>query len=152
MIISRWKHRAAHAGFAAGALSVLFACASTDIVIGDDTSVSPAETDGGLDASAPDVAPDVTPGPDGSPADAKPDAPECPTLSPPAPGFCDGGPVAPKYGVDGCIVGYACAPILCADAGGQCVAVAPGTCASNHVGDATKYSCGGGLGTMCCLP
>lgn len=76
----------------------------------------------------------------------------CPQLSPPSPSFCDGGPIAPKYDADGCIVGYACAPITCAEGGGQCVALSPGSCASNHVGDAKKYSCGGGLGVMCCLP
>lgn len=76
----------------------------------------------------------------------------CPTLSPPAPTFCDGGPYAALYDSGGCVVGYACTPVTCATAGGSCVGLAPGTCPSNHVGDATKYSCGGGLGTQCCLP
>lgn len=76
----------------------------------------------------------------------------CPTLSPPAPTFCDGGPYAALYGTGGCIVGYGCSPVTCAAAGGSCVALAPGVCPSNKVGDATKYSCGGGLGTQCCLP
>jgi hypothetical protein len=40
----------------------------------------------------------------------------------------------------------------CVDAGGSCVALAPGSCATGTVGDATQYSCGGGLGVECCLP
>jgi hypothetical protein len=76
----------------------------------------------------------------------------CPTLSPPAPSFCDGGPYAARYSPGGCIIGYACAPVACADAGGTCVGLAPGSCPSNRYGDASKYSCGGGIGTGCCLP
>jgi hypothetical protein len=40
----------------------------------------------------------------------------------------------------------------CEAAGGSCVALYPGSCADGEVGDATEYSCGGGLGVMCCLP
>ena len=40
----------------------------------------------------------------------------------------------------------------CAAAGGSCVALAPGTCDNGAIGDATQYSCGGGLGVECCLP
>jgi hypothetical protein len=40
----------------------------------------------------------------------------------------------------------------CEAAGGSCVALAPGACADGTVGDANDYSCGGGLGVMCCLP
>jgi hypothetical protein len=40
----------------------------------------------------------------------------------------------------------------CMAAGGACVALAPGSCADGHVGDANQYSCGGGLGVECCLP
>lgn len=76
----------------------------------------------------------------------------CPVLSPPAPGFCDGGPTATKYTANGCVAGFACAPIACTSAGGTCVGVAPGSCTTGNVGDAAKYSCGGGLGVMCCLP
>lgn len=76
----------------------------------------------------------------------------CPQITPPSPSFCDGGPIAPEYDADRCIVGYGCAPITCTQGGGKCVALSPGSCASNHVGDANKYSCGGGLGVMCCLP
>lgn len=76
----------------------------------------------------------------------------CPELQQPPPGFCDGGPVAQTYAANGCVNGFACAPVTCAAAGGACVGLAPGTCPSNHVGEATRYSCGGGLGTMCCLP
>ncbi len=41
----------------------------------------------------------------------------------------------------------------CVNAGGHCVALVPSACpAPGHVGDATMYSCGPGLGTECCLP
>lgn len=76
----------------------------------------------------------------------------CPELAQPVPGFCDGGPYAPIYDAKACIVGFACTPVACTAAGGTCVGLAPGTCATNHIGDAMKYSCGGGLGVACCLP
>jgi len=44
------------------------------------------------------------------------------------------------------------APTPCEAAGGACVALYPGNCADGTIGDATEYSCGGGLGVMCCLP
>jgi hypothetical protein len=74
----------------------------------------------------------------------------CPALSPPGPSFCDGGPYAARYSPTGCIVGYACAPVDCAVAGGTCVGPSPGDCPSGKYGDAAAYSCGGGL--ACCLP
>ena len=41
----------------------------------------------------------------------------------------------------------------CEDAGGACRALTPSGCHSGEeVGDANTYSCGGGLGVMCCLP
>lgn len=40
----------------------------------------------------------------------------------------------------------------CDSAGGSCIALSPGSCAGGSVGDATEYSCGGGLGVECCLP
>jgi hypothetical protein len=40
----------------------------------------------------------------------------------------------------------------CEVAGGECVALTPSSCADGEVGDANTYSCGGGLGVMCCLP
>jgi len=46
----------------------------------------------------------------------------------------------------------------CASAGGACVALVPNACGSEptdpkgHWGDANQFSCGGGLGTGCCLP
>jgi hypothetical protein len=76
----------------------------------------------------------------------------CPELAQPAPGFCDGGPYAPLYDATKCIVGFACTPVSCTTAGGTCVGLAPGTCPNGTFGDATKYSCGGGVGTACCLP
>jgi hypothetical protein len=76
----------------------------------------------------------------------------CPELAQPAPGFCDGGPYAPLYDSKACIVGFACTPVACSTAGGMCVGLAPGSCPNNNFGDATKYSCGGGIGAGCCLP
>lgn len=76
----------------------------------------------------------------------------CPSIAQPAPGFCDGGPYAPTYDSKACVVGFACAPVACTSAGGTCVGLAPGACTTGHVGDATKYSCGSGIGVMCCLP
>jgi hypothetical protein len=77
----------------------------------------------------------------------------CPELTPPAPGFCDGGPVAEIYDAKKCITGYQCAPVSCTSAGGACVGLSPTSCpAPGHFGDATKYSCGPGLGVACCFP
>ena len=134
------------------AIVALGACGSSDLLVGDDSRDVP---DGPLaDTSIP---------PDGSPfplpdaaEDTGVDAPSsdasCPVLVQPAPGFCDGGPYAPTYNAKGCINGFACTPVLCVDAGGTCVGLSPGSCATNHFGDATKYSCGGGIGVGCCLP
>jgi hypothetical protein len=38
----------------------------------------------------------------------------------------------------------------CVSAGGECVALSPGSC-NGEVQDATKFSCGGGLGIECCF-
>jgi hypothetical protein len=76
----------------------------------------------------------------------------CPELAQPPPGFCDGGGFAPLYDSKACIVGFACTPVTCTAAGGTCVGLAPGSCKNNNFGDATKYSCGGGIGSGCCLP
>jgi hypothetical protein len=76
----------------------------------------------------------------------------CPELAQPPPGFCDGGGYAPLYDAKACIVGFACTPVACTSAGGTCVGIAPGSCPNNKFGDATKYSCGGGVGSGCCLP
>ena len=40
----------------------------------------------------------------------------------------------------------------CVGAGGTCVPVVPGSCSTGIVGRGDWYSCGGGLGVMCCLP
>ena len=40
----------------------------------------------------------------------------------------------------------------CEAAGGTCVPLAPDACYIGSVGDATEYSCGGGVGVECCLP
>lgn len=137
------------------ALFALFttgACGSSDLLVGDDArdAVDGATSDASV---LPEASP---PGPPLDAAkDAVVDAPidaSCPDLVPPGPAFCGGGPFAPTYNAKGCINGFACAPVTCSDAGGGCVGLAPGSCATNHWGDATKYSCGGGLGVGCCLP
>jgi hypothetical protein len=40
----------------------------------------------------------------------------------------------------------------CQASGGTCVPLVPDACEFGSVGDATQYSCGGGLGVECCLP
>ena len=40
----------------------------------------------------------------------------------------------------------------CDAAGGSCVPLVPDACAIGTVGDASVYSCGGGVGVECCLP
>lgn len=40
----------------------------------------------------------------------------------------------------------------CEAAGGTCTALVPDACEIGSIGDATEYSCGGGLGVECCLP
>jgi|GEM_PF-2692661 len=76
----------------------------------------------------------------------------CPDLVQPPPSFCDGGSAVAKYEPSGCVIGFGCAPLDCAEAGGTCVGLAPGSCPSNRFGPANKYSCGPGIGTGCCLP
>jgi len=136
------------------ALAVTAACGSSDLLVGDDSRVGPAGPGANTDPP-PDASPsgaDATKDADRDVvSDSRPDA-ACPELPQPPPGFCDGGPVAPTYDSAGCISGFACTPILCAAAGGACVALVPGACATNHVGDASKYSCGAGIGVQCCLP
>ncbi len=128
------------------------ACGSSDLVVGDDSTDTP---DGpGADAnvlpetsiadSSSDAAQDAT-------VDTKVDV-TCPELVQPPPSFCDGGPFAPTYNSNGCASGFACAPVSCTAAGGACVGISPGACASGHTGDASKYSCGSGIGVQCCLP
>lgn len=40
----------------------------------------------------------------------------------------------------------------CVAAGGTCAPVVPDACSGGIIGEATRYACGGGLGTLCCLP
>lgn len=140
-------------------LVAVAACTGSEIVVGDDTNPTPSpaplvDPDADLVDAAGDAPPITVPPQDGGAneaGDAESDA-SCPTLSPPAPGFCDGASPVPRYDSNACIVGYGCAPLDCASAGGTCVGLAPGSCPGNHYGDATKYSCGGGVGVGCCLP
>ncbi len=139
------------------------ACSGAAIVVGDDTTLPPSPHDpfvapeadlvdaAGADGPPIKVPPPSEAGASDADTDAKSDA-SCPTLAPPAPGFCDGASPVPKYDSNACIIGYGCALLDCGTAGGTCVGLAPGSCPSNNIGDAAKYSCGGGLGVACCLP
>jgi hypothetical protein len=185
-------------GFVLVLAAVALACATNDLVVGDDTVAPLPSPDGAkpapvLDGSSPPVD-GSSPPVDGSPPpvdandDGEPKVPatpcaapatcqastqgckqtasgvtcpnagdvcctqKCPQLVPPAPTFCDGGPFAPLYDSSKCVVGYDCAPVTCTAAGGQCVASVPGACANGNVGNAAKYSCASGSGTICCLP
>jgi len=101
----------------------------------------PDVTDAAPDAT-PDVASDATPdamdiGPDVAP-DASPDAMDAapdvtPDIKPDA---------APP---DGDVP-------RCESAGGRCAPLVPMACADGVTGNAAWYSCGGGLGVVCCLP
>jgi hypothetical protein len=144
----RSGHLVTGVAIAAFAIVATGACGSSDLLVGDDTR----DLADGATSDNTNVFPD-SPLPDASKdtgLDARDDV-TCPQVSPPAPGFCDGGPVATKYNPNGCVSGFVCAPVACADAGGTCVGLAPGSCPSNQFGDATKYTCGG-IGVGCCLP
>jgi hypothetical protein len=39
----------------------------------------------------------------------------------------------------------------CASAGGACVGLSPSSCTDGHWADASKVSCGGGIGVGCCI-
>lgn len=39
----------------------------------------------------------------------------------------------------------------CAAVGGACVGLSPSSCSDGHFADATKVSCGKGIGTACCI-
>ncbi len=82
-----------------------------------------------------------------------PPPPPCPVLSPPGPGFCPNGIVTPKKNAQGCTIGFTCEPATpnaCEAAGGECVGLSPTSC-NGIWADASKYSCGGGLGVGCCV-
>lgn len=79
----------------------------------------------------------------------------CPTLSPPAPGFCPNGTVKARKDEAGCVRGFDCVQPTqteCEAKGGQCVGLSPSSCASGNWADASTHSCGGGIGVGCCLP
>lgn len=143
------------------AAAFAWACGTGPLVVGDDTRPDDPPTLG-EGAPAPGVGPpppavdvDAAEGADATPdagsGDARADV-TCPDLSPPHPSFCDGGPISALYAANGCVAGYACAPVACESAGGACVALSPGACATSHYGSADRYSCGSALGVTCCLP
>jgi hypothetical protein len=124
-------------------LSSLLACGGDDTAVdggadsgprvdGGGVSDGGAGTDGGgVDGATADGGgvDGGEPTPDGGALDGGLDGGE------PDAGSFDGGPATP-----------------CATAGGTCVAVVPSACRDGIVGNADWYSCGGGLGVMCCLP
>jgi hypothetical protein len=76
----------------------------------------------------------------------------CPTLSPPAPGFCADGEIVTTTDDNGCH-GYECVrAATCASVGGQCVGLSPTSCPSGRWADANEITCGPGIGAGCCLP
>lgn len=81
---------------------------------------------------------------------------DCPQIALPPASFCpDGTLVMRKNPNTGCDAGFDCVPPstnACTAAGGTCVGIAPSSCASDHWGDASTHSCGGGVGVGCCLP
>jgi hypothetical protein len=119
------------------------ACSSGDIAIGEQSEDELRRRDAG-------------PALDGGPVG--PDA-GCPSVTPPAPGFCFGGTIKPHV-ENGCTLGYDCinpandagpAANTCTAAGGECRALSlPQAC--DNWGSASQYSCGGGVGVGCCLP
>lgn len=124
----------------------IVACSQSAIVVGDDTgqqatptdtqSTDPTPNNGGDDNKPTplfDASFDATPDPNGDSGPIK--------VGPPDSGAGSDAASNPDGG-----------PIACTAAGGTCVGLAPGSCPGNNFGDATKYSCGGGLGVACCLP
>jgi hypothetical protein len=72
---------------------------------------------------------------------------------------CGGFTTQPKQCADGLVCIYGGVPDVpgkcqpanpCQEAGGECVALAPGAC-KGQVQDARAFSCGGGLGVECCF-
>jgi hypothetical protein len=117
--------------------AVIGAACGDDDGPGADAGTDAGRMDGGgVDGGAGDAGPgdgggDTGPGPDdaggadGGAVDA---------------GGADGG-TADSGGETGCVTG-----------GGECVAVVPDACAGGIVGDPEWYSCGVGVGVLCCLP
>ncbi len=78
----------------------------------------------------------------------------CPTLSPPAPGFCTNGTIEARKDEAGCVRGYDCVQSTkneCEQKGGQCVGLTPSSCVGGTWADASTHSCGGGIGVGCCV-
>jgi hypothetical protein len=77
----------------------------------------------------------------------------CPQIPVPDPSACDGDASLALYDSSKCVVGYACPPVGCVDAGAHCVPLAPGTCPSAKIA-LGEYTCGPKLtlGLECCLP
>jgi hypothetical protein len=133
----------------AGIAGVVVACSESSIVVGDDTNATPSETDP-TDPANPDGTHDQQQrGDDGKPlfVDASFDA---------IASDADASPikVGPPDGSigDGASASDSAGPVACVAGGGTCVALTPGACPTGTWGDATKCSCGGGLGVGCCLP
>ncbi len=141
---------------ATGLLAAVLAAACGDGTSPDDAGAMDAgdagAMDAGLDAGdgggpGDDAGPrvDAGPGDDAAVADGGADAGDAPDAGAPDAGAADAGEVDAGE-VDGGT------PTPCVAAGGACVPVVPRACMGGVIGDATWYSCGGGLGVMCCLP
>jgi hypothetical protein len=71
---------------------------------------------------------------------------------PNVPDACEIGMWSDQYSCSGadvrcCLPG----PKECAAAGGVCEAVTPGACLDGMIADPMKFTCGSGVGTLCCL-
>lgn len=130
---------------------------------GDSTSPD-ASTSDVTDAVATDVTPDVTPDAtiDATPdttVDATPDATPDATVDATPDATIDATPdvaidAMPDVATDAMtdVASPDGAVPRCESAGGRCVALVPSACTDGVTGNADWYSCGGGLGVMCCLP
>ncbi len=108
-----------------------------------------------VDASAPDDAPerdaaleiDASSAPDAAVDDDAASTPD-------AASTLDAASTTPDaFATDaGSVADAATAANSCVAGGGRCEPVIPGSCATGIVGDPDVYSCGGGLGVLCCLP
>ena len=151
------------------ALGCVAACATGDLIIGDDTTASvpdgAAPATGGLDGGGEDSSSFTCVTPAGACVDAAvlcaevaPDftcaAPDerccktaCAVVAKPPPSTCRGDAAVPLF-TGACIREYACPPARCVSAGGACGL--PQTCATVAY-DASTYACTNN-DDVCCLP
>lgn len=113
----------------------MIACGGDTVSIGDNGDAIKSQ-DGGADSCPPFVEPPLLPN-----------------------GCGAGVAYVPVYDGNGCQTGYTCPPVVnddggalvsCESIGGSCVGLTPSSC-SGSFADASKVSCGGGVGVGCCV-